>query len=128
MKTLLAAAALIFVFAIASYAQQQAPTLPNQSTYPADTHKMSRGEKNKTSAAKGGVIDLNTASKADIAALPGVGPDYAQTIIDARPFQSTKQLVTKKLIPQSIYDKIQNQVTVSDVKKQSLPPAQQQPQ
>ena len=43
-------------------------------------------------------MDLNTASKQDIAALPGVGADYAQTIIDARPFNSKEDLLRKKII------------------------------
>jgi competence protein ComEA len=125
MKTLYAAAALVFALALTGYAQQQAPPLPNQSTYPADTHKMSTAEKSHTAPAKGQPVDLNTSSKADIAALPGVGAGYAQKIIDARPFDSKKELVTRKLVPESTYDKIQNEVTVGNVKEQSLPPAQQ---
>ena len=122
MKTLYA----IFVMLVlaAMTCAQQAPPLTNQNSYPAENHKMSSKEKSQTAAAKGSVVDLNTASKKDLAALPGIGPDYAQTIIDARPFQSKGQLLSKKLIPQATYDKIKNEVTVSSTKKQSVPPGQ----
>jgi competence protein ComEA len=129
MKTLYAAVFLLFALGVSACAQdQQAPTLPNQSTYPADTHKMTRAEKSQTPAAKGAPVDLNSASKADLAALPGVGPAYAEKIIEARPFDSTKELVTKKLIPESTYEKIKNEVVAGSPKKQSLSPAQKQQQ
>jgi DNA uptake protein ComE-like DNA-binding protein len=82
---------------------------------------MSSAEKRDTPSENGQPVDLNSASKKDLAALPGIGPDYAQTIIDARPFKSKEDLLRKKLIPQSTYDKIQNRVTANGPKKQSLP-------
>jgi competence protein ComEA len=101
--------------------QQAAPPPGNQSTYPAETHKMSPAEKSNTPSENGKTVDLNSASKKDLAALPGIGPDYAQTIIDARPFSSKEDLLRKKVIPQATYDKIQNRVTAQGPKKQSLP-------
>jgi len=82
---------------------------------------MTPAEKSSTPTAKGQTVDLNSASKKDLAALPGVGPDYAQTIIDARPFGSKQDLLRKKVIPQATYNKIQNLVTAQGPKKQSLP-------
>jgi len=107
-----------------SYAQQDqqaAPPPGNQRSYPSTTHKMTPAEKKDTPSANGQPVDLNSASKKDLAALPGVGPDYAQTIIDARPFSSKEDLLKKKVIPQSTYDKIQDRVTAQGPKKQSLP-------
>ncbi|MGB8833863.1 MAG: helix-hairpin-helix domain-containing protein [Candidatus Sulfotelmatobacter sp.] len=107
--------------AVSQQNQQAAPPPGNQSSYPSETHKLSSQEKSDTPEANGQPVDLNTASKKDLAALPGIGPDYAQTIIDARPFASKQDLLKKKVIPQATYDKIQNRVTASGTTKQSLP-------
>jgi DNA uptake protein ComE-like DNA-binding protein len=123
MQRFIAIAALMLLAAI-SYAQQEQqsnPPLGTQSTYPDATHKMSTKEKKDTAAAKGQPVDLNSATKKDLAALPGVGPDYAQTIIDARPFTSKEDLLKKKVIPQATYDKIQDRVTAQGPKKNAVP-------
>jgi DNA uptake protein ComE-like DNA-binding protein len=115
---------LLLIFSALVYGQQNqqaAPPPGDQSSYPAETHKMSPGEKSNTPSANGQMVDLNSASKKDLAALTGIGPDYAQTIIDARPFASKQDLLKKKVISQATYDKIQNRVTANGPKKQSLP-------
>jgi hypothetical protein len=63
----------------------------------------------------------NSASKKDLAALPGIGPHEAQSIIDARPFGSKEDLLKKNLIPQETHDRMQRSVTSNDPKKQALP-------
>lgn len=124
MRTLGAAFVALLMLAAVAYSQttdQDNSHPANQSTYPAETHKMSPAEKKETAAGNGKMVDLNTASKKDLAALPGVGPDYAQTIIDARPFKSKEDLLKKKVIPQSTYDNIQGRVTATEPKRASHP-------
>ena len=59
--------------------------------------------KAQTAVAK---IDINAASKADLATLPGIGDAYSQKIIDGRPYKSKAELESKKILPKGIYDKI----------------------
>ena len=63
------------------------------------------------------VLDLNSASKAELVALPGIGEVYAQKIIDGRPYTRKDQLVSRKVIPAATYDQIKDQVIARQANK-----------
>ena len=54
-------------------------------------------------------IDINTATLEQLDELTGIGPKYAQAIIDARPFSNINELVEVKGIGEKTLEKIKGQ-------------------
>lgn len=62
--------------------------------------------------AAGQMVNINTASKAELDALPDIGPVKAQAIIDGRPYSTIEDIMKVKGIKQGIFNKIKDHITV----------------
>jgi DNA uptake protein ComE-like DNA-binding protein len=61
-------------------------------------------------------LDLNMASEDDLIKLPGIGAARAKAIIKNRPYKAKDELVGRKVITASVYEKIKEQVIARQAK------------
>jgi competence protein ComEA len=59
-----------------------------------------------------GLVNINTASAETLETLNGIGPVYAQNIIEQRAYSSLEDFRKKGVIPQSTFEKIKDKITV----------------
>jgi DNA uptake protein ComE-like DNA-binding protein len=55
-------------------------------------------------------VDLNAASLDELTELPGIGKREARRIVAGRPYGDKHELVTKKIMTPSAYDKLKDEV------------------
>ena len=57
------------------------------------------------------LININTATRAELDSLAGVGGVTADKIISSRPYNSVEELMTKKILKTSVYESIKDKLT-----------------
>ncbi|MGC1784930.1 MAG: helix-hairpin-helix domain-containing protein [Acidobacteriaceae bacterium] len=62
-------------------------------------------------------VDINTASADRLKSLPGIGDTYARRIIAGRPYSSKDQLVSRGILPRSVYDNVKNNLIAHHIRK-----------
>jgi competence protein ComEA len=88
-------------------AQNAQPAAPAKAPPPASSTAAPAPAK---AAAPAALLDINSASAADLQALPGIGDKRAADIIKNRPYKGKDELVQKKIIPEGVYAKIKGQI------------------
>jgi competence protein ComEA len=112
------ALALVATLAVAS---TTTTTSKAATTTPATTDASKPAAKTTTDATKPASappkVDINTASKTELAKLPVIGDATAEKIIAGRPYKSKNELVTKKILTDSQYNKISSLIIAKQPKK-----------
>ncbi len=59
---------------------------------------------------KAQLVDINSASKAQLATLPGITPAYAAQIVASRPYGSKSHLTTRGILPRDVYERLKDKI------------------
>ena len=69
-----------------------------------------QGSKTKPAVPQARLVDINSAGKAELKTLPGIGDADADRIIAGRPYLSKADLTTHSIIPRKTYEGLKKQV------------------
>ena len=64
----------------------------------------------KVTGQNGALLDLNSATREQLESLSGIGSAYSDKIIKGRPYARKDELVSKKVLPKAVYEKIKDKV------------------
>lgn len=70
-----------------------------------------------SAAAKAPLLDINSASKEELAKLPKIGETRSEAIIKGRPYSGKDDLLKKKILPKDAYNAIKDLVIAKQAPK-----------
>ena len=91
---------------------------------PASSHEVKAPETAKAPAAKHMAmhkLDLNTATREELAKVPEIGETVADKIIAARPFNTKSELVSKGIVTKAEFGKLASHVYAKPATKPAAP-------
>ena len=95
-----------------AFAQATAPATPARPAAPMapTTAAPAKPATPAATAPAAALVDINSATKSELDALPGIGSARADAIIKGRPYRGKDELLSKKVIPSNAYDGIKDKV------------------
>lgn len=111
--------ALLFTASVAIAADTKAPAAKPVPKPAAASAKA--GAKDVAADAKGsakkGLVDINSATDAELKAIPGLGDALVAKIVVNRPYANKTQLKSRKIVPVALYEKIKDLIIAKQPKK-----------
>ena len=89
-------------------AQPATSTMPSTTSPAATTPSL---PKSTAAAPKSDLVDINSATAAELKMLPGISDSDATKIVQGRPYSAKSQLLSKKVVSEATFDKIKDHVT-----------------
>ena len=75
-----------------------------------DQNAASSGQAAAKTISSTDLMDINSATKEQLASLPGIGDAYSAKIIAGRPYKAKNQLDQRKIVPHATYEKIKDMI------------------
>jgi DNA uptake protein ComE-like DNA-binding protein len=94
-----------------------APLAQDNTGSPGQGGRLPNGAPSSLSDPQKGLVDINTAPLTQLAALPRIGNDEAQAIVDHRPYLKKDQLLTRNVLPRGTYEAIQDKIIARQMAK-----------
>ena len=102
-KTVLIAVSLLLSAVPGFAADVKATAKTAGDTVKADSKTPTAGAAAAKSPAKAALVDINTATAAELKGVPGIGEAYAAKIIAGRPYANKAQLKSRNIVPGNVY-------------------------
>lgn len=116
MKTFVLAAALVGAIVAGPALAQDAKPAAAPAAAPTVTQKAVDAVKGVLPGAKPAaavkLVNINTATTAELDALPKIGAARLKAIMAGRPYKSVDELLSRKILPQDAYDAVKTMVAV----------------
>ncbi len=123
-QSVMAAAALLLCASLSLAAENKAG-VAGETKAIGNLQATEKGAKPKPAkaAAKVKLVDINSANKAELKTLPGIGDAEAEKIIAGRPYGSKAHLTTRGIIPRGPYDNLKDRVVARQKQESAAKPA-----
>lgn len=105
-KTALVAVSLLLSAALGFAADVKSPAKADAKAPAAAKENATGKAADAKTTAKAKLVDINSATDAELKAIPGVGDAFAAKIIAGRPYANKTQLKSRKVIPAPLYEQI----------------------